>query len=114
VDALRYVNRALALHPTDQTLHRRRTQLATWAGDNAQAAESLRILLDADPADSTLKRDLGRVSGWHVHVYDAVGLLSDYVTLHPEDKDAVLDLARNQAGRGNSDAAAQMLERSRE
>jgi len=47
-DALRYTDRALAIRPADEALQRRRAQLATWAGNYAEAEKSLRSLIGAN------------------------------------------------------------------
>src|SRR5258708_29969440 len=91
-----------------------RAQLAIWAGDNAQAVESLRILADADPADLKVKRELGQVLGWQGQLDEAADLLSDYVAQQPADKEGLLYLSRVQSGRGNSNAAVALLQRYRE
>jgi len=51
-DALRYTDRALAIRPADEALQRRRAQLATWAGNYAEAEKSLRSLIGANPTIS--------------------------------------------------------------
>ncbi len=113
-DALRYVDRALALRPNDQSLHRQRAQVATWAGDYAQAVESLRILVEANPGDFKLKRDLAQILGWQGHWDEAAKIVSTYVADHPDDKAALLDLARIQSAAGDPDAAQQSLKRYRD
>ena len=110
-DALRYVNRALALRPNDLEYHRRRAEVATWAGENAEAEQSLRILIAAGLADLKLRLDLGRVVGWQDRLEEASGILSDYVAQRPDEKEGLLALSRVQAGRGNFGSALDLLGR---
>ena len=110
-DALRYVNRALALRPSDLEYHRRRAEVATWGGENAQAEQSLRVLIAADLADLKLRLDLGRVVGWQDRLEEAADILSDYVARRPDEKEGLLALSRVQAGRGNFGSAVNLLGR---
>jgi tetratricopeptide (TPR) repeat protein len=108
------VNRALALRPQDLDLHPRRVRLANWAGDYAQAEESLRAIIDIDPENAGAKRDLARLLGWQGRLDASEDLLSAYLSQHPDDKEALLDYARVQSWRGNFDAAADILGRYRD
>lgn len=110
-DALRYVNRALELRPNDLEYHRRRAEVATWGGENAQAEQSLRILIAAGLADLQLRLDLGRVVGWQDRLEEAAGILADYVAQRPDEKEGLLALSRVQAGRGDFGSALDLLGR---
>jgi predicted Zn-dependent protease len=112
-EALRYVDRALAVHPNDLALHKRRVQLANWGSNYPEAEESLRVLIAADPSDLTLMRDLGKVLGWEGRSDEAAAILWGYVEQVPTDKEGLLALARIQAGRGGSQSAAELLDRYR-
>jgi predicted Zn-dependent protease len=110
-EALQYVNRAIAIRPNGIELHRRRAELATWAGNNVQAEESLRILIDAGLGDLKLRLDLGRVVGWQDRLEEAADILSDYVAQRPTEKEGLLALSRVEAGRGDLAAAVDLLGR---
>ena len=89
-----YIDRAIALRPTDLALQQRRAQLATWAGKYPEAEKSLKMLVEANPTDVTLKRDLGRVLMWQHQLPEAAGLLGQFLADQPVEKQVLLDLSQ--------------------
>ncbi|MHA7834783.1 MAG: tetratricopeptide repeat protein, partial [Algiphilus sp.] len=109
--ALRQIQRARALAPTDRSLLWREVQLANWAGRGEIAAARLESLWREGDRDPRLGLQYGEQLAREGNTERARRVLLTHLDDHPRDHDALLLLARLESWRGNYHSATDLLDR---
>jgi Flp pilus assembly protein TadD len=92
LNALKYLNKAAALAPTDADIALLIARNRIWKGDLAEGLARYRAVLTQDPTRRVLWLEAGKVAAWNGRYEDSARFFADGLTVFPGDPDLTVNL----------------------
>ncbi|HET6485990.1 MAG TPA: tetratricopeptide repeat protein [Spirochaetia bacterium] len=114
LNALKYLNRAALLEPSNSNVLVLIAKNRIWKGDIPEGLTAYRTVLNRDPKQRELWLEAGKVAAWNGQYDQSIGFYRDALAAFPGDLDATVNLGLTYlwAGRGD-DAEASFREAQR-
>ncbi len=99
------------IYPYDMDAQRILLTFHFLRGEQAEATERLKRMVELSPSDRELTRALGQAQRRAGNLDEAARTFQDYVEMHPKDWQGYYQLGELELSRGNLEAAAEQLEK---
>ena len=92
LNALKYLNRASALHPGDADINLLIAENRIWKGDVPEGLSAFRAVLSKNPKRRDLWLEAGKVAAWNGNYDQSIAFFRDGLAAFPGDADLTVNL----------------------